>query len=70
MSRKPYKRGPKSKTLSQEEKKKRGISNNQVSVICDTDRMGNVISELICNGRICYMDVERFLVFHYSNKGL
>ncbi|MBM7834878.1 hypothetical protein [Clostridium sardiniense] len=42
MPRKPYKRGPKSKPSSQEAKKKRGIYNNQVSVICDTDR------EMLC----------------------
>lgn len=59
MPRKPYKRGPKSKPSNQEDKKKRGISKNQVSVMCVTDRLGNVMSELVCNARMRYTDVER-----------
>ena len=39
--------------------KKRGISKNQVAVMCALDRSGNIISELICNGRMKYKDVER-----------
>ncbi len=58
MPRKPYKRGPKSKPSNQEDKKKRGISKNQVSVMCVTDRLGNIMSELVCNGRMRYTDVE------------
>ena len=27
--------------------------------MCVTDRLGNVMSELVCNGRMRYTDVER-----------
>ncbi len=59
MPRKPYLRGPKSKKSENEEPKPRGISRNQVAVMCAIDRTGNIISELICNGRMKYKDVER-----------
>jgi transposase-like protein len=42
-----------------EDKRKRGISNDQVCVMCAMDRMGNVITELICNGRMRHTDLER-----------
>ena len=59
MPRKPNLRGPKSKKSKDEEPKPRGISRNQVAVMCAIDRTGNIISELICNGRMKYKDVER-----------
>lgn len=59
MPRKPNLRGPKSKKSKDEEPKPRGISRNQVAVMCAIDRTGNIISELICNGRMQYKDVER-----------
>ena len=59
MPRKPNLRGPKSKKSENEEPKPRGISRNQVAVMCAIDRSGNIISELICNGRMKYKDVER-----------
>ena len=52
MPRKPNLRGPKSKKSKDEEPKPRGISRNQVAVMCAIDRTGNIISELICNGRL------------------
>ncbi len=70
MPRKPYKRGPKSKPSNQEDKKKRGISKNQVSVMCVTDRLGNVISELVCNGRMRYTDVERLFKDRIEDKSI
>lgn len=70
MPRKPYKRGPKSKPSNQEDKKKRGISKNQVSVMCVTDRLGNVMSELVCNGRMRYTDVERLFKNRIEDKSI
>ncbi|MDU7905232.1 MAG: IS1595 family transposase, partial [Peptostreptococcaceae bacterium] len=45
MTRRPNLRGPKSKKSENEEPKPRGISRNQVAVICAIDRTGNIISE-------------------------
>lgn len=59
MPRNSYKRGHKSKVSNKEERRKRGISKNQVSAMCAIDRNDNVISELLCNGRMTYSDVER-----------
>ncbi|MBN7577212.1 hypothetical protein C1H57_23070 [Clostridium sp. 2-1] len=39
-------------------KEKRGISKEQVSVICAVDRTGNLITELICKGRMKHTDLE------------
>ena len=61
MPRKPYKRGPNSKPSKNEEKRKRGISREKVSVMCVMDRSGNIITELLCNGRLRYKDIERLL---------
>lgn len=38
---------------------KRGISKNQVAVICVLDKTGNIILKLIRNGRMKYKDIER-----------
>lgn len=56
MPRKPRKRGEKAK--------KRGISKEQVCVACALDRTGNIITELICKGRMTHMDLERL----YKNR--
>lgn len=61
---------------------KRGISKNQVAIMCALDRTGNIILELICNGRMKYKDIERvfkgrieekstlYIDFHKSYTGL
>ena len=56
---KSYKQGPKSKPWSQEDKKKRCIPKNQVSVIA-FDRIRNVILELVCN-----CTVKIFNIYHH-----
>lgn len=68
MPRKSNKRGPNSKKSIDEEPKKRGISKNQVAVMCALDRNGNIISELICNGRMKYKDVERLFKDRIEEK--
>ncbi|WP_432409202.1 IS1595 family transposase [Wukongibacter sp. M2B1] len=52
MPRKSRKRGTKGR--------KRGISNEQVCVLCAMDRVGNIMTELICKGRMKHTDIERF----------
>lgn len=52
MPRKAHKRGAKGSHSSDDEKRKRGISNQQVCVMCAMDRMGNIVAEPICKGRI------------------
>lgn len=51
MPRKSRKRG--------KEVKKRGISNEQVCVVCSQDRLGNMITELVCKGRVKHSDLQR-----------
>lgn len=57
------KRGPTGSFSSMKEtkdtKRKRGISDDQVCVLYAIDRAGNMISELICKGRMKSTDVER-----------
>ncbi|MGL5243747.1 MAG: IS1595 family transposase [Sarcina sp.] len=53
MPRKGYKRGVKSDpNVPVKEKKKRGLSKDQISVMCAIDRSGNIISEPIGRGKI------------------
>lgn len=61
MPRKSRKRGAKGSWSSKnnKEKRKRGISDEQVCVMCAVDRMGNIISEPICKGRMKHSDLER-----------
>jgi transposase-like protein len=69
MPRKAHKRGLENSWASKHEKekqeqdtkdkRKRGISSDQVTVMCAMDRMGNIIPELICNGRMRHTDLER-----------
>jgi hypothetical protein len=58
MPRKAYKRGVKGSKSNKEEKRKRGISNQQVCVLCAIDRTGNIITELLCKGRMKHTDLE------------
>lgn len=60
MPRKARKRGSKGSKSSKGQKRKRGISNEQVCVLCAMDRVGNIMTELICKGRMKHTDVERF----------
>jgi transposase-like protein len=41
------------------EKRKRGISSDQVCVLCAKDREGNIVTELLCKGRMRHKDLER-----------
>lgn len=53
MPRKAYKRGVKADpNVPAKEKKKRGLSKDQISVMCAIDRSGNIISEPIGRGKI------------------
>ena len=60
MPRKPRKRGSKGSQNSKGSKRKRGISNEQVCVLCAMDRVGNIMTELLCKGRMKHADIERF----------
>lgn len=40
-------------------KMKRGISKEQACVLCAMDRTGNLITELICKGKMKHTDLER-----------
>jgi transposase-like protein len=59
MPRKSHKRGVKGSFSSKTEKRKRGISKEQVCVLCAMDRTGNLVTELICKGRMKHTDLER-----------
>lgn len=59
MPRKAHKRGVKGSKSSKNEKRKRGISKEQVCVLCAIDRTGNIITELLCKGRMSHTDLER-----------
>lgn len=59
MPRKAHKRGVKGSRSNKDEKRKRGISREQVCVLCAMDRTGNLITELICKGGIKHTDLER-----------
>lgn len=59
MPRKAHNRGVKGSYSSKDEKRKRGISKEQVCVLCAMDRTGNLITELICKGRMKHTDLER-----------
>ncbi|MCM8710094.1 IS1595 family transposase [Clostridium sp. SYSU_GA19001] len=57
--RKAHKRGVKGSFSSKTEKRKRGISKEQVCVLCAMNRAGNLITELICKGSMKHTDLER-----------
>ncbi len=59
MPRKSHERGVKGSFSKKTEKRKRGISKEQICVICAMDRTGNLITELICKGRMKHTDLER-----------
>jgi transposase-like protein len=59
MPRKFHKIGVKGSFSSKPEKRKRGISKEQVCVLCAMDRTGNLVTELICKGRMKHTDLER-----------
>lgn len=68
MPRKAFKRGPKSLPSPNEPKRKRGVSNQRVSVMCALDRSGNIISELLCNRRMKYIDADRLFKDRIEDK--
>ena len=55
MPREPRKRGK-----GKNDKKKRGISNDQICIETGVDRKGNIVMGAVCNGRITTNDIVRF----------
>jgi len=55
---KAHKRGIKGSRNNKDEKRKRGISKEQVCVICAMNRAGNIITQLFCKGRMKHADLE------------
>lgn len=70
MPRKAHKRGAKGSHSSDDEKRKRGISNQQVCVMCAMDRMGNIVAEPICKGRMKHTDLERLFKNRIDKKSI
>jgi len=68
MPRKPNKRG--GVRSNKVEKRKRGISNDQVCVLTSLDRTGNIIIELICKGRMKHTDLERLFEGRVSENSI
>ena len=54
------------KTLSEQQKKKRGISNQQVCCLSCIDRNNNHFLQTVCVGRIWASHIEKALVPHFS----
>ena len=54
------------KTLSEQQKKKRGISNQQVCCLSCVDRNDNHFLQTVCVGRIWASHIEKTLVPHFS----
>ena len=54
------------KTLSEQQKKKRGISNQQVCCLSCVDRNNNHFLQTVCVGRIWASHIEKVLVPHFS----
>lgn len=55
------------KTLNEQQKKKRGISNQQVCCLTCVDRNQNYFLKPVCVGRLWASHVERNLIPHFSN---
>ncbi len=70
MPRKPHKRGVKGSKPNKGEKRKRGISSQQVCVLCATDRIGNIMVEPVCKGRLKHTDLERFFNERIDNDSV
>lgn len=70
MPREPHKRGVKGSRSSKDEKRKRGISKEQVCVLCAIDRVGNIITELICKGRMKHTDLERLFTGRIEDESI
>jgi hypothetical protein len=70
MPRKAHKRGVKGSYSSKDEKRKRGISKEQVCVLCAMDRTGNLITELICKGRMKHTDLERLFTGRIEGEAI
>ena len=70
MPREPHMRGPKGSRSNKDEKRKSGISSQQVCVLCAIDRVGNIITELICKGRIKHTDLERLFTGRIDGESI
>lgn len=70
MPRKAHKRGVKGSKSNKDEKRKRGISKEQVCVLCAIDRVGNIITELICKGRLKHTDLERLFTDRIEEESI
>lgn len=63
-------RGVKRSYSSKDEKRKRGISKEQVCVLYAMDRTGNLIPELICKGRMKHTDLERLFTGRIEDEAI
>lgn len=70
MPRISHKRGGKGSRSDKNEKRKRGISEEQVCVLCAKDRIGNIIAEPICKGRMKHTDLERLFQGRVEEKSI
>ena len=53
-------REPRKRGKGKNDKKKRGISNDQICIETGIDRKGNIVMGAVCNGRITTNDIVRF----------
>lgn len=70
MPRNAHKRGTKGSHSSDGEKRKRGISIQQVCVMCAMDGMGNIVAEPIYKGRMKHTDLERLFKDRVEEKSI
>ena len=66
MPREHHMRGPKGSRSNTDKKRKRCILNQQVCVLCAVDRVGNIVTELICKGRMKHTEVELRIIQPYA----
>ncbi|URZ03353.1 hypothetical protein CLAUR_033990 [Clostridium felsineum] len=66
MPRNSHMRGVKGSKSNKTEKRKRGISKEQVCVLCAMDRVGDIVTELLCKGRMKHTDLEIELMTNQS----
>ncbi|WP_315077495.1 IS1595 family transposase [uncultured Clostridium sp.] len=70
MPRRPHKRWVKGSRSSEDEPRRRRISRNQVCVLCAMDREGNIITELICKGRMTHEDLRRLFADRIEDQSI
>lgn len=78
MPRRAHKRGLENSFASQrqnqqhanQERRKRGISQDQVCVLCVKYRAGNIVTELLCKGRMKHTDLEKLFENRIENDSI